>query len=60
MRITLFDDGSVEIVCSRCGMTTPKTTEWLRANDRYICPACNFDFNLDRDKQLAGFKRSDG
>jgi DNA-directed RNA polymerase subunit RPC12/RpoP len=59
MPITLFDDG-VEIVCSRCGMTTPKTIEWLRANDHYVCPACNFDINLDRDKQLAGFKRSEG
>jgi hypothetical protein len=27
MPVTLFDDGSVEIVCSRCGMTAPKTIE---------------------------------
>jgi transposase-like protein len=60
MPITLFDNDSVEIVCSRCGMTTPKTIEWLRANDRFICSACNFDVNLDRDKQLAGFEQSEG
>jgi hypothetical protein len=35
-------------------MTTPKTIKLLRANDRYICPACGFESDLDRDKQIAG------
>jgi len=54
MPINLFDDGNVEIACQRCAMTTPKTIKWLRANDRYICPACGFESDLDRDKQIAG------
>ena len=52
MAFVLLDSDNVEIACPRCGMTTPKTTVWLRANDRYVCPACNFEVNLDRDKQL--------
>jgi predicted RNA-binding Zn-ribbon protein involved in translation (DUF1610 family) len=59
MPITLFVDDSAEIVCPRCGMTTPKTIEWLRANDQYICSACNFEVNLNRDKQLAALDRSE-
>jgi transposase-like protein len=58
MPISLFDDDSVEITCPRCGMTTPKTVEWLRTNDRYTCVACNFEVDLDRDKQLAGLDRT--
>jgi len=54
MPISLFDDGSVEITCPRCGRTSPSTTAWVRANDSYTCPACNSVSNLDEDKRLAG------
>ncbi len=54
MPISLFDDDSAEIACPRCAMTTPKTVEWLRANDRYTCSACNLEVDLNREKQLAG------
>jgi transposase-like protein len=54
MPISLFDDGSVEIACPRCSCTSPRTTAWVRANDRFTCPACNSDMILDQDKQLAG------
>jgi transposase-like protein len=58
MPVSLFEDDTVELACPRCAKTTPKAVEWLRANDRYICPACNFEVILDdRDKQLAALDR---
>jgi hypothetical protein len=39
-------------------MTAPKAIAWLRANDRYRCAACNLEFGLALDKQLAGLDRS--
>ena len=53
----MFDDDTIELVCPRCAQTTPKTVEWLRVNDRYICPACSFEVILDRDKQVPGLDR---
>jgi hypothetical protein len=53
MAINLFDDGKVEIVCPRCGCTSPGTTAWIRANSRYPCPACNAEIILDEDKKIA-------
>jgi hypothetical protein len=57
MPINLFDDDSVEICCTRCGMTTPKTIEWLHATNRYACQACNCEVDLTKEKQLAGLNR---
>jgi len=54
-----FDDGTIELGCPRCAQTTPKIAEWLRANDRYVCPACNFEVILDRDKLLAALDRGE-
>lgn len=53
MAINLFDDGKVEIVCARCGCTSPRTAAWVRANSRYRCPACSSEINLEEDKRLA-------
>jgi transposase-like protein len=53
MPIFLFNDGSVEIACPRCDSTSPRTTAWVHANDRYNCPACNTEITLDQDRQLA-------
>jgi len=53
MPIFLFNDGSVEIACPRCGSTSPRTTAWVLAHDRYTCPACNTEITLDQDRQLA-------
>jgi hypothetical protein len=57
MPIRLFDDDCVEIACSLCDTTSPRTIAWLHANDSYTCPACNSDVILDRDKQLAGLNQ---
>jgi hypothetical protein len=51
--IFLFNDNSVEIVCLRCDSTSPSTTMWVRANDRYTCPRRNTEIALDRDSRLA-------
>ena len=53
MPIFLFNDGSVEIACPRCGSTSPRTAAWVHANDRYNCPACNTEITLNQDRQLA-------
>jgi hypothetical protein len=52
--ISLFDDGSIEIICRLCSCTSPSTAAWVRANDRHTCPACNSVNNLDEDERLAG------
>jgi len=52
--MSLFDDGSVEIICPLCGCTSPSTAAWMRFNDSHTCPACNSVNNLDEDKRLAG------
>jgi transposase-like protein len=53
MTIFSFNDDSVEIACPRCESTSPRTTAWVRANDRYTCPLCDTKIPLDRDRQLA-------
>jgi hypothetical protein len=48
-----FDDQIIEIPCTHCHATSPKTIAWVRANDRYNCPGCNALIILDRGKLLA-------
>ena len=49
----LFADQSIEIPCPRCHQTTPKTVDWIRANDRYACAGCNAQIVVDQDTLLA-------
>jgi transposase-like protein len=58
MALFLFDDNNIEIACPRCGITAPKTIAWVRANDRYSCAVCDFEFDLALDKRIAGVGRS--
>jgi hypothetical protein len=47
----IFDDQSVEIFCTHCHTTSPKTITWIQANESY--PGCNVEIIIDREKLLA-------
>jgi predicted RNA-binding Zn-ribbon protein involved in translation (DUF1610 family) len=56
---TIFDDGSVEIECPKCGEKTECKTDRLKTNQEFVCRTCDKSFHinasgLSSDRDTAG------
>jgi transposase-like protein len=45
----LTEHHTVGLQCPTCGRDTPKTIDWLKAHDRFVCEHCGRTVFVDKD-----------